>query len=72
MMTMAIMRIMMVITMIWNDDGDNKGKFDDDNNLCGDATIIRDYWLNQGHFLKDDKQEALNDVDHNLYKNCLF
>ena len=34
-----------------NDDGDNDdlewwGKFDDDNNLCGDATIIRDYWLN--------------------------
>ena len=34
-------------------------------NLCSDAAIIRDYWFNQGHLLKDDKQEALQDVDQN-------
>ena len=43
---------MMMIIMIDDDDYEN---------LSGDASIIWHNWLYQGHLLKDDKQEALQE-----------
>ena len=51
----------------YNDDVGYKCNYykhnDDDDNLGGDTAIIRHYWFNQGHLLKDHKQEPLQDVD---------
>ena len=43
-------------------DDDDYDYYDDDyENLSGDASIIWDNWLYQGHLLKDDEQEALQE-----------
>ena len=54
-----------------DDNVDKKKDYnDDDDNLGGDAAIIRDNGFNQGHLLQDHKQEALHYRDN--HRNSLL
>ena len=53
--------VAVILMTMWTKNNDYN---DDDDNLGGDAAIIRDNGFNQGHLLQDHKQEALHYRDN--------
>ena len=66
-MTMITVMVAVVLVTMWTKNNDYN---DDDDNLGGDAAIIRDNGFNQGHLLQDHKQEALHYRDN--HRNSLL
>ena len=66
---MKILKMMVMATFFAQLQNSNTffQEFDDDDdyeNLSGDASIIWHNWLYQGHLLKDDEQEPLQEERH--------